>query len=873
MIMRGKKTRLLAFGLALSVVLAGSAAGDITTGLAGYWPLDGNGEDVSGNGLHGAVEGAVTPTADRFAYADSAMSFSGAADARIVLGDLPQLRLTGEMTLAAWVSLSSANANNGRIIAKSGGSGRRCWSLNVERSSGGVIHPATFQVAVSGSTNLSVRDTQPLPTEQWVHMAGVYRPGQAMEIYVNGELRNTLTAGVPANQFSDNGLAAFIGNRNEAGDCGWMGLIDEARVYSRALSAADVKELFAFKPAPRVKAYNPEPADGSEGIATPLFTWKSGVTAVLHNVYMGTSPELGEADLAGPPLSATTYWHIPGLEPGVRYWWRVDEIEADLTTVHTGDVWTFAAAPLTAYRPQPYDGARWVDPNDDLSWTAGLNAAMHEVYFGTDPTSVAEGAAGTFKGRQGATTFDPGPLQADVKHYWRVDEIDASANVRKGPVWSFTTLGPGGGIRGDYFASIDLSGDPAVTRTESQIDFTWPDGTTPGTNSPAAGVPTDGFSCRWTGELQVDRADAYRLVTRSDDGVRVFLDGVKVINNWTDHGAMDNLSEPLDLIPGRIYSLVMEMYENTGSAVARLSWESPSLARRVLTHGPLQLPLHAGLPFPGNGAVDVLQSPILSWRAGDEATEHDVYFGTDANAVAEATTASSAVYRGRKALDTTTFDPGTLEWGRKFFWRVDEVGASDTWKGSVWAFTTADFLIVDDFESYTDEEGTDSRIYETWIDGYADGSSGSTVGHLDPPFAEQTIVHSGNQSMPFDYNNVNSPFYSEAVRTWSAAQDWTVNEVNTLTLHIRGAAGNAAERLYVVLEDSNGHAAEVACPDATIVTTAQWTEWRIGLSEFTGVNASRIKRMYVGAGNRTNPVKGGAGHLYLDDIRVTRTGP
>ena len=68
------------------------------------------------------------------------------------------------------------------------------------------------------------------------------------------------------------------------------------------------------------------------------------------------------------------------------------------------------------------------------------------------------------------------------------------------------------------------------------------------------------------------------------------------------------------------------------------------------------------------------------------------------------------------------------------------------------------------------------------------GSNGSTVGYLEAPFAEQIIVHDVNQSMPLDYNNVNSPFYSEAEREFAPAQDWTAGGVDTLVLYVRGQA-------------------------------------------------------------------------------------
>ncbi len=861
----------IAFGLALSLVLAGTVEADITTGLVGYWPLDGDAQDASGNELHGTINGNVTPAPDRFGYPDSAMSFAGDAASNITVADVPLLNITGEMTLAAWVFLTGGQTNNARVIAKAGGGGARSWSLNIENDSGGVRYPATFQIGINGgASNLSTLDTQPLPTDEWVHMTGIYRPGEVTEVYVNAELRATNTTNIPPNQHSDNGLSMMIGSRNACSNCTWNGFIDEARVYARSLSPEDVTELFGFHPAPRVKAWGPSPADGAQGVTSQLFQWKSGVTAVLHDVYVGTTPELTEADLVSRRAPGTIIWYAPGLTPGVTYFWRVDEIEADLTTVHTGDVWSFTAAPLTAYNPQPYDKARWVDPNADLSWTAGLNAIIHELYFGTDEATVLAGTGGTFKSRQGGLTFDPGPLPADTTHFWRVDEIDASTNVRTGPLWSFTTLGPGGGVKGEYFASMDLSGAPAETRIEDQIDFTWPDGTTLGTNSPGASVPTNGFSCRWTADLQVDRADAYTLVTRSDDGVRVYLDGVRVISNWTDHAPVDNASAPLDLVPGRVYSLVMEMYENTGGAAARLSWESPSMGRRVITRGPLQPPLHAGMPAPADGAVNVPQDTLLSWRAGDEAGQHDVYLGDDAQAVADATTASTTVYRARQALASTTFDPGELEWGKTYYWRIDEVGASGTQKGSVWSFTAADFLVVDDFESYTDEKDTNSRIYETWLDGWVN-DNGSQVGYTDPPFAELAIVHSGNQSMPMDYNNVVAPYYySEAERSWDTAQDWTINGVDTLTLYIRGRTSNTPDQLYVVLEDSTGRAATVVYPDAGIFTRTNWTEWQIPLSQFTGVNAAKVKKMTIGVGDRANAVPAGAGRLFIDDIRVTR---
>ena len=109
---------------------AGTAAGDITTGLVGYWPLDGNASDASGNGLDGEIVGDVVSAEDRLGYDESAMLFPGARDSYIELGDPPELQITGAMTLAAWVRIDSFDGN-GRIIARIGGNGSRSYSLNV----------------------------------------------------------------------------------------------------------------------------------------------------------------------------------------------------------------------------------------------------------------------------------------------------------------------------------------------------------------------------------------------------------------------------------------------------------------------------------------------------------------------------------------------------------------------------------------------------------------------------------------------------------------------------------------------------------------------------------------------------------------------
>ena len=382
------------------------------------------------------------------------------------------------------------------------------------------------------------------------------------------------------------------------------------------------------------------------------------------------------------------------------------------------------------------------------------------------------------------------------------------------------------------------------------------------------------YSARWSAELQVAFSGEYRFVINVNNSGRLWLDGRLLIDRWPNDGTIpEYTTKGIQLVAGNVYSLVMEWNKFNAGSLARLEWIDPFGDRTVIPAGALQLPLRANRPNPAHGQTDVIDAAILRWSPGDKAARHDVYFGESAEAVAAADT-TSGLYQGRQALDETSFDPGVLEWGKTYFWRIDEVNdasADSPWKGPVWSFTTADFLVIDDFEAYTDDEG--SRIYETWIDGYTTTLNNSVIGYLQAPFAEQTIVHTGRQSMPMDYNNVIAPYYSEGERTWDKPQNWTVNGVDTLTLYVRGRTANGAGGLYVALEDSAGKLAVVAHSDPAILAAAKWNEWKIPLSRFTtaGVNVTRITKMYIGVGDRNAPAPGGAGRFFLDNIRVTKS--
>ena len=620
---------------------------------------------------------------------------------------------------------------------------------------------------------------------------------------------------------------------------------------------------------PVFKASEPVPANGAVHEDTwANLSWTPGETSASHDVYFGESFDDVDAGAEGTfqgnqtsPFLVVGFpgFAVPdGLVLGMTYYWRVDEIEADGTTIYKGDVWSFTVPPKTGYNPNPIDTGKWVDLNPTLSWRPGSGARLHYVYFGDNFDEVSNATGAT---QQTTTTFTPGTLEMGKTYYWRVDEFDV-VETHKGDVWSFTTTDGGGGLKGEYFNNIDMSGTPVLTRIDPSVNLNLV-GVGPG-----APVSADEWSARWTADLEIIVANTFTFAVNCQDGTRLRIDDKLIIDQWVIPTVTSKYySVPIHLEKG-VHSLRLEFFDSGGDAVEQLYWSTPTMAEEIIPAGPLQPPFRANSPNPSNGAVDVKQTTILGWNAGEAAASHEVYFGTDADAVKNADT-SSPEYKGTRALGSESYDPGQLEWDTTYYWRVDEVNDThpdSPWTGNVWSLTTANFLIIDDMESYNNinegEEGS-NRIYLAWVDGFDNPTTnGSTVGHLDPPFAEQTIVHSGLQSMPFAYDNAVGK--SEATLTLTYPRDWTEKGVDTLGIWYIGDAANASETMYVVLNGTSG----VDNPDANAAQAEDWTEWRTSLSEFN-VNLSNVNTITLGL----RSVTGGSGMIFFDDIRLYPPAP
>jgi len=889
--LRMRRTHLLLASTVLLTLVVCTQAQD--PDLLGWWKFDdGTGTiavDSSGNGNDGTFVQDPEWVAGKFG---SGLLFDGQGGERVSLGGLDIA--SGAMTITCWFKANNLDTpgQDPRMVSKANGgdNNNHWWMFSSSRI--GSEKFLRLRLKTNDGQATSEIKAGTFEVGEWIHGA-IWWDGTDMKIYKNGVEVGTLPKG-GTSVAVDPAVQAAIGNQPiGAENRPFDGIIDEVRIYTRALTESELQEVMAGPPAPL--AAGPDPADGvtiEQNWAN--LSWQPGTWAVSHDVYFGTNLEDVDQGAEGTFVGNTTstfqvvgFPGFPapeGLQPGTTYYWRVDEVNPDNPdSPWKGVVWSFTLPPRGAYRPIPAEGMKFVKTNAQLSWEAKWGAALFSVYFGTDPTEVDSATGATPSGKK---TFDPGPLELDTAYYWRVDSFDGTAWTT-GNVWSFTTTRPGGGLVGEYANYGGGVPDPpespfqnvTLTRIDPGVGFQW------GNGSPEPGVINDdNFAVRWTGELEIPLTGRYTFKTTTDDGVLLYINGVEIAKAWRTQAAVEQGST-IDLVAGEFASIKMLYFATTGNAQADLRWSHDLFAEEIIPAAALSPPLRAGLINPTNQAVNVTQAPVLLWTAGDHAVEHDVYFGMDAVAVAAADTATADIYQGRQA--ETIFSPAKLQWDTTYYWRVDEVNdlhPDSPWKGSVWSFTTAAFLIIDDFEGY---DAYESQIWWAWKDGlgyaahdnepaYSGNGTGSAVGdETTVSYTEETIRHSGSQSMPLFYDNNKQGLakYSEAELTLSANRNWTEDGVQELSLWFHGDPANAPGRLYVAISNSAGQPAVVYHDNPNATQTDSWQEWVIPLQAFAdqGINLTNVDRIAIGLGSRGNQtVPGGSGKMLFDDIRLYR---
>ncbi|MCH8218117.1 MAG: hypothetical protein IH892_15270 [Planctomycetes bacterium] len=526
-----------------------------------------------------------------------------------------------------------------------------------------------------------------------------------------------------------------------------------------------------------------------------------------------------------------------------------------------------------ASNPGPASGEADVSRDVTLAWTAGEFANTHDVYFGTSLKDVNDASVadpmGVLAGQGlGDSSFDPGRLVFGQTYFWRVDEVNGAPDFTAymGGIWNFTVEPFSIPITGITATASSSFGDSGVEKTLDGSGLADDlHGTSAGDMWISGGIPA-------TIEYAFDRA--YKLhelwIWNSNQLIEAFvgfgakdiviehsLDGV----NWT---VLDGVG-PLAQGPGANgYA-----HNNTidfGGAVAQHVRLTVNSVQGIAPQASLSevrfffIPTVATRPNPETGAADVAPDVTLTWgRDGREAGSHDVYLGTDASNLSLAGSVSAS------SFETLSLD---LQLDQTYSWRVDEVNDTmdpSTWTGDIWRFTTADAIVIDDMESYKDEEFLE--IWATWIDGFEDPANGSLVG-ADPAigdFAPETgIVHAGTQSLPLHFDN-SSAQVSEATRTFDQTQDWTRSGIQSLVLYFkRGADNTGGGDVYVKINDTKMvYEAAAGLPPGWDV----WTQWTIDLSA-VAADVTSVRSLTIGVEGA-----GARGVLYVDSIQLYKNAP
>ncbi|MEH1831408.1 MAG: PA14 domain-containing protein [Nostoc sp.] len=163
------------------------------------------------------------------------------------------------------------------------------------------------------------------------------------------------------------------------------------------------------------------------------------------------------------------------------------------------------------------------------------------------------------------------PLSSGLDNQTQLSNISPRASA--------SVLSQGDGLKAEYYDNIDFT-NLKVTRTDPRVNFVW------GTGSPDPSIGADTFSARWTGQVEAKYSETYKFYTTSDDGVRLWVNGQQIINDFVDHSATED-SGSIALVAGQKYDIKLEYYENTYSAVSQLSWSSSSQAKEIIPQSQL----------------------------------------------------------------------------------------------------------------------------------------------------------------------------------------------------------------------------------------------------------------------------------------------
>lgn len=516
---------------------------DYNSNLVGWWKFDEStgtkAQDWSGMGNNGTLfdNGTVGVSwAPASGVIGGAVSFDGDGPPDNLTNPSPRVEIpTAGMnasfgTIAGWVRFSSPlpiNSGNRSSVQYIFGHSSSANEISIKNGGAG---GTTILNVKLGST--SVNTGFDLGLAAWRHVTLVWNSG-SYNVYVDGTSKSS---------GSYTGLASLaakaqIGNKSSTFNQSFHGLIDDFRIYTAALTTEDISNLFG-------RAVFPRPVNGTKKVDVgTMLRWAAGDHSVSHNIYFGT--------VNPPPYAGNVTVEIfnPGvLGYGKIYYWRIDEVQSG-SAVLAGELWSFSTTflPGQAGSPVPADSAAAVSVVKDLSWTAGIDAESHDVYFGTSNPPP-------FRGNQTQTSFDTGIMAYNTGYYWHIDERNIAGAI-PGALWSFTTGGPMPPSAA-FTASVTAGLTPLIVNFADQstgdcMDYFWSfgDGMTSSQQNPSHTYTSAGS---YTVSLAVTGPNGSDTMTKADY-IFVLADGTPRLSQYTQGIVLTNRDNPELFMMYRFY--------------------------------------------------------------------------------------------------------------------------------------------------------------------------------------------------------------------------------------------------------------------------------------------------------------------------------
>jgi hypothetical protein len=341
--------------------------------------------------------------------------------------------------------------------------------------------------------------------------------------------------------------------------------------------------LFVIPPAPPASAPpTPTGLTATPGNASVTLSWNASSGATSYNVYRGTST--GTETLLKSGVTGTTF-NDTGLTNGTTYFYKVSAVNAAGESSLSSEVSATPESSAPSAPPTP-TGLTATPGNASvmLSWNASSGATGYNVY-----RSTSTGTETLLQSGVTSTTFNDTGLTNGTTYFYKVSAVNAGGESSLSGEVSATPQAPvTNGLAATYYANSNFTG-ATVSEIDPTINFNW------GNSSPVAGIGADNFSAVWTGQVQAAASGKYRFQTNSADGVRLWVNGQLLINDWKAHAQKTDTSLGVNLTAGQKYDIKVQYYDSTGGAVMQLLWRLPGQTTfGVIPQSQLYLPSITG---------------------------------------------------------------------------------------------------------------------------------------------------------------------------------------------------------------------------------------------------------------------------------------